>query len=70
MTKTLELTKEEVGTLKRLLRKELHTDLNNDVESWGLGFKEEHDKLVKYKFNLLKKLGSGETLQKIKIYDI
>ena len=69
MTKTLELTKEEVGTLKRLLREELHTDLNN-VESWGLVFKEEHDKLVNYKFNLLKKLGSGETLQQIKIYDI
>lgn len=70
MTKTLELTKEEVGTLKRLLREELHTDLNKDVESWGLGFKEEHDKLVNYKFNLLKKLGSVETLQQIKIYDI
>ena len=68
MMKTLELTKEEVGTLKRLLRAELHTDLNRNVKSWSVGAKEEHEELINYKFNLLKKLGTGETLKQIKIY--
>lgn len=64
-----ELTKKELETLKRLLRAELHQMLNTDVSSWGLGFREEHEKLVLYKFNLLKKLGSSDDLQKIRIYE-
>ena len=67
--KVIEFEKREIGTLRRLLRAELHEMLNTDINSWGLGFKEEHEKLVKYKFKLLKKLGSSDTLQKIKIYE-
>ena len=44
--KKIEFEKKEVETLKRLLRTELHEMLNTDVSSWGLGFKEEHDKLI------------------------
>lgn len=67
--KVIKLEKRELETLRRLVRAELHSDLNNDVSSWGLGFVEEHERLVKYKFELLKKLGSSDTLQKIKIYE-
>ena len=67
--KTIEFEKRELETLRRLLRAELHEMLNTDVSSWGVGFREEHDKLVKYKFALLKKLGSSDNLQKIKIYE-
>ena len=66
---SIEFEKKEIETLRRLLRAELHEMLNKDISSWGLGFKEEHDKLVQYKFNLLKKLGSSDDLQKIKIYE-
>ena len=69
MNKNIEFEKKEVETLKRLLRAELHSMLNTDVSSWGLGFREEHDKLVQYEFNLLKKLGSSDNLQKIRIYE-
>ena len=68
MEVTLKLTKKELGTLRRLLRAELHQMLNTDVSSWGFG-KVEHNELVNYKFNLLKKLGSSDDLQKIKIYE-
>ena len=68
MKKNIEFEKKEVETLKRLLRAELHEMLNTDVSSWGLGFKEEHNRLVQYEFNLLKKLGSSDDLQKIRIY--
>ena len=67
---SIEFEKKEVETLKRLLRAELHEMLNTDVSSWGLGFKEAHDKLVQYEFNLLKKLGSSDDLQKIRIYEV
>ena len=59
----------EIETLRRLVRAELHEMLNTDTSSWGLGFKEEHDKLVKFEFDLLKKLGSSDNLQKIRIYE-
>ena len=70
MKKNIEFEKKEVETLKRLLRSELHSILNTDVSSWGLGFREEHDKLVHFEFNLLKKLGSSDDLQKIRIYEV
>ena len=69
MEKNLNLDNKEIETLRRLLRAELHDMLNTDMSSWGLGFREEHDKLVLFKFNLLKKLGSSDDLQKIKIYE-
>lgn len=66
--KKIEFEEKELGTLRRLLRAELHQMLNTDVSSWGYG-KVEHDELVKYKFRLLQKLGSSENLQQIKIYE-
>ena len=66
--KTKKFEEKELGTLRRLLRAELHQMLNTDVSSWGFK-KVEHDELVKYKFRLLQKLGSSENLQQIKIYE-
>ena len=66
-TKKIEFEEKELGTLRRLLRAELHQMLNTDVSS--LGYRVEHDELVKYKFRLLQKLGSGENLNQIKVYE-
>lgn len=66
-------TKEEKETLKRLLRAELHADLqheNNKELMKGVAWREEHDKLVNYKFSLLNKLGNPYSLEEIKTYNL
>lgn len=67
----VEFTKTEKATFRRLLRKELHEDLqleyNKDLMA-SVAWREEHQRLVDYKFNLLKKLGSTEKLSEIKTY--
>ena len=68
----MEFTQEEKGTLRRLLLKELHSDLQNEDNKElmkGVAWKEEHEKLVNYKFQLLNKLGNKHSLSEIKTYD-
>lgn len=69
----MEFTQEEKGTLRRLLRAELHSDLQNEDNKdliKGSAWKEEHKKLINYKFQLLNKLGNKYSLSEIKIYDL
>ena len=73
MDKKITLTLEERRTLRRLLYSELHNDLQNEDNKElmkGVAWKEEHQKLVDYKFNLLNKLGNICSLSEIKIYNV
>ena len=69
MNKEITLSSEERRTLCRLLYLELHNDLQNENNKElikGVTWKEEHQKLVDYKFNLLNKLGNTYSLSEIK----
>ena len=73
MDKKITLTSEERRTLSRLLYAELHSELQNEDNeelTSGVAWKEEHQKLVNYKFNLLNKLGNTYSLSDIKIYNL
>lgn len=64
---------EELGTLKRLLKHELHEELqfeNNAELMKGSAWKEQHEEIVLYKLNLLKKLGSTVSRADLKRYDL
>jgi hypothetical protein len=73
MNKEITLSLEERRTLCRLLYSELHNDLQNEDNKElmkGVTWKEEHQKLVDYKFRLLNKLGNTYSLSDIKIYNL
>ena len=73
MYKKITLTSEERRTLCRLLYSELHKDLQNEDNEElisGVAWKEEHQKLVDYKFALLNKLGNTYSLSEIKTFNL
>lgn len=73
MNKKITLTLEERSTLRRLLYSELHKDLQNEDNEElisGVAWKEEHQKLISYKFGLLNKLGNTYSLSEIKTYNL
>ena len=73
MDKKITLTLEERRTLCRLLYSELHNDLQNEDNeelTSGVAWKEEHQKLLDYKFALLNKLGNTYSLSEIKTYNL
>lgn len=73
MDKNITFSLKEKKTLYRLLYSELHSDLQNkNIEELtsGVAWKEEHQKLIDYKFALLNKLGNTYSLSEIKIYNL
>lgn len=70
---TVNFTNEELGTLRRLLKHELHEDLQLENKQENIkapAWRDQHEFLVSYKMSLLKKLGSKATRQELKIYDM
>lgn len=65
----LTFTDEELRTLKRVLRKELHDDLNREPSCKGKGYLEERAEMLIYKLSLLHKLGNKETMSEVKHYE-
>ena len=70
---TIEFSNEELKTLRRLLKHELHEELqfesNKELMS-SVAWKEQHETLVSFKMSLLRKLGSNVSRKDLELYDL